>query len=409
MKTPNLLIREDRDKYPFCRSERIDTMRKEYNFYFILYRIFFIILIISFSLSNGYVFAQQQKKKKFKSAEIKMSLGSIYDSNILKYSEKYSDKFMNQEDVGRFQISTYDDLILYNSIQTSVNFQLLKKRKSKFSFIWSRRTFIKNNIKTWNYFSVGLLQDITKRADIKLFYSYIPSFYIRHFRDYDWVDTYGYAPDTFKPFSYSKEDYGFWIQNTFFTDTRFRFSFINSKYYYNVHFTEYDSNNFLYGIQLFQPILKKTKLIISGRFTTSNTKELDETIYISDYSDASYKEAGFLLGVNLKLPDFKKFNNNLDINFSWRKRYYSSKKFLDLDPLHAGRVDDKFQLYVAYNIKIHKKLKISVYYKRFQRYLNNSAEINRDFLSEERNYHQYQTGVRLIYNLKIKNKHKSKK
>lgn len=408
MKTPNSADRKVRETNTFLYSVSYDLMRKSFDLFFTPGRFYILIFIIPLFLSNGYLNAQEQKKKKIKSAEIKLSLASIYDSNILKYSEKYSNKFINQEDEGRFHISSYDGFVLYNSIQTAINFHLLKNRKSKLSFTYSRRTYINNSIKSWNYFNVGLLQNINKRVKFNLNYSYIPEFYIRHFRDYDWVENYGYVPETFQAFSFSKENFGIWIQGLFFSDTRFRLSFSNDKYYYNQHFTEYDSNNFLYGIKVYQPIYKKFKLTLGGQFITSNTKDLDKTIYISDYSDASYKEAEFLFGLQWKLPDLKRFNNKLNINCNYQKRYYSSKNLLETDPLHVGRVDDKINFSVEYNLKIHKNLEVSAYYKRFQRFLNNSAEINREFLTEERNYHQYLIGMQLTYNLKIKNKNNYK-
>src|SRR3972149_1560736 len=42
--------------------------------------------------------------------QLELSLATVYDNNALKYSDKYLDLFVNNEDPGRFHIKTSDDL-----------------------------------------------------------------------------------------------------------------------------------------------------------------------------------------------------------------------------------------------------------------------------------------------------------
>lgn len=362
-----------------------------------------LMFTMFFFLPNGDALAQNSSRKKAQNLEVKFSLASVYDNNILKYSEKYLDKFRNSEDEGRFHINTYDDVILQPSMQVTWTFHIFGKLASKINGDFSYRAYMVNNIKNWNYMSVGFRQYFTKRGSIKLFYSYIPDFYVRHFRDDDWVDVYGYTPETFQPFGFSKDNFGIWVQNTFFKNTKIRFSLYYSRYFYNKHFTEYDSKNFLYGMKLYQPINKKLKLVVGYQFITSDAKGYDEpheTKENSDDSDASFKEDRFLFGFNLTLPRLLNHHNHLDVECGIRKRHYSSEHYLEQDCLHAGRVDDIFRLGATYNIKLNKKLKLSAFYYWFQRNSSTTAEENKKYVSAEKDYRQYQLGLEVTYKLK---------
>jgi len=241
----------------------------------------FLVCISSFSTCD--ILAQEKDKKKSVLYEAELSFATIYDDNILKYSEKYLDRFMNNADYGRFHIDTYDDVILFQSADLTSTFRIFKNLKSKVNFDINNNLYVVNGVKNWYYATLGFQQYLTKKASLKVFYTYIPDFYVRHFRDEDWVDLYGYTPVTFVPFSFSKDNYGFWIQNTFFKSTRIKLSLDYSKYYYNKHYTEYDSKNFLYGIYLYQTIFKKLRLEIE--FLSKSRKNADLKIAFSACSD----------------------------------------------------------------------------------------------------------------------------
>ncbi|MCX6234778.1 MAG: hypothetical protein NT175_08645 [Bacteroidetes bacterium] len=374
------------------------------NYYFFSCKTFLLFLIIIFSLSGSNALAQKKSPKKVQPFEVEFSFATIYDNNILKYSEKYLERFLNHEDEGRFHIDTYDDVILNQSLKLSSTFRIFGNLKSKINFDFNNNLYVINGIKNWYYASLGFQQYLTKRASLKIFYNYIPDFYVRHFRDDDWVDIYGYTPETFVPFGYSKDNFGFWIQNTFFRDTRVKLAIDYSKYYYNQHYTEYDSKNFSYAMNLYQPVYKNLKLEIGYHFITSDAKgydEPDENKENSDDSDASYEEDGFRFGFTWELPRFNKLEHNLDVELGFQKRYFSSKHYLELDQEHAGRVDDNFQMNVTYAIRLFKSGKLSAFYNFYLRDTNTRAVENQAYLSAEKDYHQSQIGLEITYNLKF--------
>jgi len=335
---------------------------------------------------------------------IKLQIGSIYDSNILKYSDKYIEKYNNNEDEGRFHINRYDDLIIHSSIQTSYNFRLIKKLNSIVSGGIRHRTYTLNSIKNWYLFNISWRQYLSKKFSLKIIYSYIPEFYVRHFRDGDWIDKFGYEPITFQPYSFSKDNYSFLAQYSLFKNTLLKMSFSFMDYYHNEHYTEYDSNNYLYGFNVSHSLDKKIKLNVGYRYLNSDANGYDntnETKISSDDSDASYTEDIFILGCEWRLPKLFGHSNNVSVESKYQKRYYSSKHFPLEDRLHAGRIDDNFRLFVSYKYYLQKDLNLKLFYNLFYRDSDTKAEENKIYVSDEKAYDQYQIGLLISYSFRL--------
>ena len=145
---------------------------KKLNNTFLHNRLIPLLLIVFVFLSVNDAFAQKRKKKKKKKSpklEMVFGLASTYDNNILKYSNKYLERFMNNEDQGRFHIKTYDDVIINPSLSTSYTFKVFGKLKSKVNLDVSSKNYVVNNIKTFNSFTLGFRQYLTKKASFKLY------------------------------------------------------------------------------------------------------------------------------------------------------------------------------------------------------------------------------------------------
>jgi hypothetical protein len=364
-----------------------------------------LIPLLFFLLFFSRICAQTKKKDKvkvFQSLKIELGLGAIYNDNILKYSDYYLTKFLNNEDEGRFHINTSDGAVLDESINIASTFLFFRKRKTILEGSFSRQEYINNKIKTWNQIDFGLQQYITNRLVVNLSYSYIPKYYVRHFRDDDWVDVYGYVPETFQPFEFAKNEYGFWIQNTFFKNrmTKLRLSFDYEQYFYNKHFTEYDCNNFNYSANFYQTIKKKLKVEVGYQFVNSKAKGYDEpqeTKDISNDADASYKADEYSGAIKWALPNFCKKMHSIDADFSYRRSCFTTKHYLELDRLHAGRVDDLYKLGINYEIRFIEPLTLSVYYKWCKLDSDTRAVENKEYVSQEKDYTQQQFGLKFTY------------
>jgi hypothetical protein len=373
---------------------------------FPLSKLMVLLLALFFLVPTGEALAQKKKKKKKKkpSLEVSVKLGLTYDDNILKYSDKYLERFDKREDEGRFHIETYDDAIMLTSLKLAKNYRIFGKIKSRFEGEISRRSYLVNDIKSWNYFTLGYRQYFNKKLSFKLFYSYIPEFYVRHFRDEQWIDVYGYEAISFQPYAFSKDSYGFWVQNTFLKNTRIRLSINYYQYYHNKHYTEYDSKNMGYGFNIYQPIHKKVKLEFAYQYITSDAKGYDaayETEATSDGPDADYVEDRLTFGLNWRLPNIKKRLHYLIIKCAIQNRYYSSIHPLEIDQLHAGREDNNLRLYFNYKIKLNKKMQIKAFYNWYVRDTETTAIPNKTYVSDEKDYNQNMVGLEFLYNFKL--------
>lgn len=365
------------------------------NFRYIQHILFTVALCCFFS--NIHLIAQKKLKPEW---QLEFGLETFYDDNILKYSEKYLDRFMNNEDEGRFHIDTYDDVVLNPSLELSCEMRLFGKRRSVFDADVSYSKYLVNDVKTWSVFGFGYRQYITQELSFRMFYSYIPEFYVRHFRDDDWVDVYGYIPEAFTPYIFSKDNYGFWVQNTFFKNTRIRLYFYYMKYFHSENYTEYDSDNLLYRIKLFQPVHDKVTIEATYQFVTSDAKGYDvpgETIETSNAPDATYEEDGFILGIHWKMPRVKKRYHSLEFETVIYNRYYQTDQPVEVDKLHAGRVDNNLRFYLTYYLSVSRSFKFSAFYNWYYRDSGTTSVLNEEYVSDEKDYRQNQVGIELIY------------
>lgn len=364
-------------------------------------RIFILILIVQ--VGGIHDVHAQKKKKKTASFSFNASLGTTYDDNILKYSDKYLERFMNREDEGRFHIDTYDDVILSPSIKFAYTYKLFGKQKTILNADFSHKQYMRNDIKNWSSMTLGIRQYTKYRMSFKAYYSYIPRFYVRHFRDHDWIELYGYTPETFQPYAFSKESYSIYGQKYLFKNTRIRLDFSYMRYFHNEHFTEYDCINILFGGKIYQNITKKLKLTAGYKYITSDAKGtpgIDEDPTITKATDASYVEDGYELQLAYSLPRIYKKRNSLTAKATYAKRYYSSTHPLELDREHAGREDKNLRLYFTYKITLNKSFNVSLFYNYYVRDTETTALENTEYLSNEKDYNQNLTGIQISYSLK---------
>jgi len=361
-----------------------------------------VLLFILSAFSAGSLKAQTNNKQK-PVFNISAGLTSMYDDNILKYSDKYIDRFLNNEDEGRFHIRTYDDVVISPELEMSTSYRFIRKLNTTFTAGYRFTSYMINSNKSRSYINLGLRQYFTRKASIKISWDYIPDFYVRHFRDDDWVSIYGYTPETFKPFSFAKESYGAEVMYTFFKNTRAKLIFDYASYYYNAHFTEYDCNNSAWELNIRQTLYKGLKAEAGYTFTSSVAKGSDEPGEIrqySDDSDGSFEEDAFLIRILWDLPEFQKHRHTLDVKTEFSKRYSTTEKSAVLDPLHAGRVDKNIALNVNYSLEITKTVGLAFFYNWYSRNARSMAEENSQYVSEEKDYGQSQIGISVTYSMK---------
>jgi hypothetical protein len=133
--------------------------------------LFFYLLLFSLFISKT-ILAGENPKKKTYNWEVHLSLGTMYDNNILKYSDKYIERFINSEDEGRFHISSYDDIVLPYSIGVSYKNDIIGDLKTIFSAGYNSNAYSYNGIKNWAQYNFHWRQYVAKSTSIHIFQSF---------------------------------------------------------------------------------------------------------------------------------------------------------------------------------------------------------------------------------------------
>lgn len=360
------------------------------------------LMLFSLLFSESILAGENPKKKSY-NWEVHLSLGTMYDNNILKYSDKYIQRFINLDDEGRYHISSYDDLVIPYSIGITYSNEIIGDLKTVFSAGYNSNSYSYNGIKNWGQYNIHWRQYVTKSTSFRFSYSYIPKFYIRHFRDDDWVDRFGYTPNTFQPYEFSKDNFGAWLQHYFFwKTTRVRLYFSYMRYFHNEHYTEYDSDNYLYGFRIYQLLTKNIKVDAGYKYITSDAKGIDvvndtDEVTLATRGDADYEEHIYSVGAAFKFPKVFDLKNDISITGQYQRRFFTTNHFLELDPIHAGRHDSNIRVYAKYNIYVLSNLSVAPFFNWIFRDSDTSAELNKEYLSDEKDYTQYQIGIKINY------------
>lgn len=363
-----------------------------------------LFISASFIETNGQTKKKKAEKKVDKWA-LNLSIRPFYDSNILKYSEKYIQRFMNGEDAGRFHINRVDDLTIGYSAALSFTDEFFGKMKTIIGAGYDTDAYTYNSVKTWGTFNLFFRQQIAASTSLQFSYSYIPEFYVRHFRDDDWVKYYGFTEITFQPYTFSKDDFAVWLQQIApWQTTRARFYFTYSRYFLNPAYTEYDSNDYMFGFRVYQNLMKNLDLTLGYLYSYSDAKGFDEpteTKELSDDSDATNYEHTYFVGFDLILPQIFSRNNDLGIDFQYQRAFFTTDNYVELDPLHAGRYDYNYRISVNYNIAIMNNFSATAFYNWYAREASSPSDYNREYISDEKDYTQYRIGVKFNYLIKF--------
>jgi hypothetical protein len=322
--------------------------------------------------------------------KLDIGFSSVYDNNILRYSDKYITRFDNSEDPGRFHINTRDDLILVSSIRASATMNLIGSLNTTGGFDIRKRTYTHNPIKDWSSISFSLRQDLSKKLAAQIAYNYIPGFYVRHYRDDDWVKQYGFTPVTFQSYDFKKDELAGWVQYALLAGTRVRTWFSYGRYYYNENFTEYDSRNTLIGFAVYQTLYKNIK--VNGGFEAVHSRGEGNA-----EMDPSFNENTYLLGVDFQLPKVFGRSNNVGVDGEYARRCFTSAHYLQVDREHAGRQDFEYRLSITYGFSLLENLDLVLNYAWHKRDTETLAEQNATYLSDEKDYRQYQIGLEARY------------
>jgi len=343
-----------------------------------------------------------QGKKKSTPWELQYTFASIYDNNILKYSDKYLGSFDSGLNNGRFHINSAGDVVLTNHLLLKKTFYLINGRKSIPSVVLRVKNYPQNSVKDFWSFRLGWRQYIGTSTSFKIAFGYIPNFYVRHYRDEDWTSKVGFTPESFRAFEFSKGEVSTWFRNYFFKKTQTTFYFSYFWYSHSPDFIEYNSSNFIIGLRVKQTISKKLKVRGGYNFVTSSANGYDsigESISNSDDFDASFVDHSLYAGVEIQMPKIFFPRSNLTLTGYYHHRIYTTTKSPDIDPIHAGRTDNVFNVIGMYKVRLVKYFEVAAYVAWNLRNSGSTFLQNEDVVPIEKDYNQFLLGLRFRFNI----------
>lgn len=355
----------------------------------------FLILSTTLILMNFYCFAQSSS-----GVNLKLSLNSFYDNNILKYSTKYIERFKNREDEGRFHINRCDDIINDYSLDISYSRNIIGKFSTIISASIDYNRYSFNTIKNWWQIGFNLQQNLSQKTNVTFSYTHIPDFYVRHYRDADWIQLYGYTSIVFQPFSFSKNEFSLAINNSAIEKLRLRAGFNFARYFHNEHFTEYDCNNFSFQLRGYYELYYNLRVNVGYKYLYSDairTEEVNQINSAIEVVDPTYDEHTFIFGADYNLPKIFKRDNSISFLFQYNRRFYKTNIYYEIDPLHAGRNDSEYRIDFKYNIELFKNFSLTPSFVYSFRKSSTSVNENKEYVSNEKDYNQFQAGLIINY------------
>ena len=269
---------------------------------------------------------------------VKVSFTTSYDDNILRYSGYDLLRFETNTEPYPAEITTSDDWVntlglrLYRDIDLGSRFKLRGYYSGKINL------YAVNQIKNYqsHYFSARL--GYRSRAYLILKYSYLPSYYLRIYRDRDWSIFHGAQFDLSRPA----------------ISLRWRFPFVEIEgelgrefVYYNGYFTEYDSRAFYGGLSVSRRFMENLDVSLGYTFTSSDNIGFNYSTNLAaqdpltdtEYGDATYEEDEYTLSLSYLLPLESNWDWRIALGYRHSERFYQSQLPLAQDGFHTGRED----------------------------------------------------------------------
>ncbi|HEX7344870.1 MAG TPA: hypothetical protein VF398_11425 [bacterium] len=269
---------------------------------------------------------------------VKVAFSTSYDDNILKYSDQDLNRFETHTEPFPSEITTTDDWVNAFGLRLYRDFDLGRRFRFRPYYAGKISLYAVNQIK--NYQSHNFIGRLAyrNRAYFSLKYFYLPSYYLRIYKDKDWNAFRGAQFDLFRP-AVSLRVRSPWAE--------FEAEGGRELTYYSEYFTEYDAEAFFWNVSASRTILENLSLTVGYGLKVSDNIGFDQIgvgsltdpTVDTEYGDASYEEDQYSLEIAYLLPLPAKWDWKIGLNVQHSERYYQSSLTSLQDPFHVGRED----------------------------------------------------------------------
>ncbi|MCK4546460.1 MAG: hypothetical protein KAW17_03370 [Candidatus Eisenbacteria sp.] len=322
----------------------------------------------------------------------KAYLGFVYDDNPIHYSEDDLLQFRRSGNPDKFEIVTYDDLILNPKITLYLYYPTpWFARETEFRFRFNGWRYTSNHVKHNESLFFQLRQRVRKSDYFEVFFQYNPEQYIRSFRARDpyvsrWSANYEYTH-----FLYTRNEMEFGYKCQVNKTLALKPSLRRQWKYYNSSFMDNDLWVWAYRLDSFIRLSARWRSTFRyelqivdsrGYDTTEESKENSNDSNSDHHGDKyqlvfQYRPPRSLAG---KWYGPKKIEWDFDHSVSW----YSSDKPIWDDPLHVGRKDTQWAGQLRLFFPFVGRTTMEIAYKYSQRKVESPYE--GEFIGDEKDY-----------------------
>jgi hypothetical protein len=123
---------------------------------------------------------------------------------------------------------------------------------------------------------------------------------------------------------------------------------------------------------------------------------------LSDDSDGSFEEDSYTFGLDWTAPELFDGRSTVSLDGQYARRCFTTGHPVELDAMHAGRVDLDYDIAFKYSVEVSTSLTLGATVEWHQRDAGTRSLINEAFVSEEKDYRQIGMGIELTYKLLMK-------
>ncbi|MEM8932127.1 MAG: hypothetical protein AAGE94_13185 [Acidobacteriota bacterium] len=319
-------------------------------------------------------------------------LSTYYDSNILRYSDKFIQRFEAGRDPDRFRVDSLDDTIVRADLDVDHRFTGFGGLPAQLAFGVEHRAYTRNSIKDWSRFRASWEQNLRRGRTVSLHLDRTTDFYVRHLRDGDLVGS-GSTADPFQAFSFRKLEARARFTRQVGASSHLRLDLIWKRFDHATTFREFDSDDLAGLVRIDHRVGRRWRLSSAVELTDSSARGYDEageTLATSDDTDPSYRQVDVMAAVRYRFPGARR--PTLFLQAEVGRRDYTTDKTPSLAPLHSGREDDFLRFYGSWQIDLSPRYQLTVFAQSRDR--SSSAPVNLD-IGVEKDYEQWEAGVRI--------------
>lgn len=298
---------------------------------------------------------------------------SIYDNNILNYSQYDIQRFIEDTEVHRSVVDTYDDLVFRGDGELEYLVASRSAHPMRIRVGIRGYTYMRNPIKNYQLYRANFRIHTYRRNYVSLGYRMIPDYYLRHYIDRDQELALGddaYLPCEFQ-LQLAQGRYTHYWTSRFFTALELERNWL----WYNPEFTEYDTETIGGGIEAFYFFTSAIKVGVHYMYTDgNNVGQVPQRR--SGISDLSYQQHELTWKLRTDVSNVIGWRDlGVNVDFYTRYREYTSDAPPIEDVFHAGRTNWRHRFEVSGTLDLVPYLDLVARYEYEDRIVNSEHPI----------------------------------